>query len=212
MWNSRKCLLAFGIAGLAILPMQAGAWGGFRGGGFHAGAGGFTTWHHAGWGGGGFGGAYHAGYGGLTHVGYGGVTHADYGGAYHAGYGGGAYYHPAYPAAPMPVAGHPPPPAGGCWGCVSGYGAGAVAAAGAVGLAAGAAIGSAVADDSSPTVVVQQPVVVSGPAIGTEVVALPGDCSSAFANDTTYYNCGSTYYQPHFGSNGVYYTVVAKPF
>ncbi len=65
MWNSRKCLLAFGIAGLAILPMQAGAWGGFRGGGFHAGAGGFTTWHHAGWGGGGFGGAYHAGYGGA---------------------------------------------------------------------------------------------------------------------------------------------------
>ena len=25
-------------------------------------------------------------------------------------------------------------------------------------------------------------------------------------------NCGSAYYQPHFGSNGVYYTVVANPF
>ena len=117
------------VAGLSILPVQANAW---RGGGFHAGAGGFTSWHHAGYGGGGFGGAYHAGYGGVTHVGYGGVTHVDYGGAYHAGYGGGAYYHPAYPA-------------GGCWGCTSGYSAGAVSAAGVVGLAAGAAIGSAAA-------------------------------------------------------------------
>jgi hypothetical protein len=194
----RKQLLILAIAGLSILPVQANAWrGGGFGGGFHAGAGGFTSWHHAGWGGGGFGGAYHAGYGGVTHVGYGGVTHVGYGDAYHAGYGGGAYYHPAYAA-------------GGCWGCTSGYSAGAVAAAGAVGLAAGAAIGSAAA---SPTVVVQQPVYVSGPAIGSEVVALPGSgCTSTFTGGSTYYQCGSSYYQPHFGSNGVYYTVVANPF
>jgi hypothetical protein len=32
------------------------------------------------------------------------------------------------------------------------------------------------------------------------------------ANGIRYYNCGSGYYQPHFGSNGVYYTVVANPF
>ncbi len=38
------------VAGLSILPVQANAW---RGGGFHAGAGGFTSWHHAGYGGGG---------------------------------------------------------------------------------------------------------------------------------------------------------------
>lgn len=195
MRNYRKQILALGMAGLIILPVQAHAWGGFRGGGFHAGAGGFTTWHHAGWGGGGFGGAYHAGYGGVTHVGYGGVTHVGYGGAYHAGYGGGAYYHPAYPA-------------GGCWGCTTGYSAGAVAAAGVVGLAAGAALGSA----ASSTTVVQQPVYVSGPALGTEVVGLPGGCNSVSANGITYYNCGSSYYQPHFGSNGVYYTVVADPF
>ena len=171
MRNYRKQILALGMAGLIILPVQADAWGGFRGGGFHAGAGGFTTWHHAGWGGGGF------------------------GGAYHAGYGGGAYYHPAYPA-------------GGCWGCTTGYSAGAVAAAGVVGLAAGAALGSA----ASSTTVVQQPVYVSGPALGTEVVGLPGGCNSVSANGITYYNCGSSYYQPHFGSNGVYYTVVADPF
>ncbi|MCC8992092.1 MAG: hypothetical protein LM550_00015 [Candidatus Contendobacter sp.] len=188
----KRLLVVLAVAGLSILPVQTNAW---RGGGFHAGAGGFTSWHHAGYGGGGFGGAYHAGYGGVTHVGYGGVTHVGYGGAYHAGYGGGAYYHPAYAA-------------GGCWGCVSN--AGAVAAAGVVGLAAGAAIGSAAA--SSPTVVVQQPVYVTGPAIGSEVFALPGGCSSVSANGITYYNCGSAYYQPHFGSNGVYYTVVSSPF
>lgn len=196
MQNYRKHLSILGMVGLSVLPLQADAWGGFRGGGgFHAGAGGFTSWHHAGWGGGGFGGAYHAGYGGVTHVGYGGVTHVGYGGAYHAGYGGGAYYHPAYPTY-----------AGGCWGCA---GAGAVAAAGVVGLAAGAAIGSA----ASSTTVVQQPVYVTGPAVGTEVLALPGGgCNSVSANGITYYNCGSAYYRPHFGSNGVYYTVVANPF
>jgi hypothetical protein len=187
----QKHILVLVIAGLSILPLSAHAWrGGFRGGGFHAGAGGFTSWHHAGWGGGGFGGAYHAGYGGVTHVGYGGVTHVGYGGAYHAGYHGGAYYHPAYAA-------------GGCWGCVSGYSAGAVAAAGAVGLAVGAAIDSAAA---------QQPVYVNEPAIGSEVVGLPGGCNSVNANGVRYYHCGEAYYQPHFGSNGVYYTVVANPF
>jgi len=79
---------------------------------------------------------------------------------------------------------------------LTGHRAGAVTAAGAVGLAAGAAA-------ASPTVVVQQPVYVTGPAIGTEVVALPGGCNSVSANGITYYNCGSAYYQPHFGGNGV---------
>jgi len=211
MRNYRKHLLILGMAGLSILSVQAHAWrGGGFGGGFHAGAGGFTAWHGAGWGGGGFGGAYRAGWGGVTHVGYGGVTHVDYGGAYHAGYGGGAYYHPPYPPGAHPPPPPAPYPAGGCWGCTTGYSAGAVAAAGAVGLAAGAALGSAAA---SPAVVVQQPVYVSGPAIGTEVVALPGGgCTSTFTGGSTYYQCGSSYYQPHFGSNGVYYTVVANPF
>lgn len=188
-----KRLLLLMIAGFAILPLQAGAWVGYHGGGFHAGAGGFTSWHHGGWGGGAWGGATHVGYGGVTHVGYGGATHVGYGGVYHAGYGG-AYYHPAY--------------GGGCWGCVSN--AGAVAAAGVVGLAAGAAIGSAAA--SSPTVVVQQPVYVTGPSIGTETLSLPGGCSSTAVNGVQYYNCGGSFYQPHFGSNGVYYTVVPNPF
>jgi hypothetical protein len=58
-----------------------------------------------------------------------------------------------------------------------------------------------------------EPVYVTGPAIGSEVFALPGGgCNSVSANGIRYYNCGSAYYQPHFGSNGVYYTVVANPF
>ncbi len=188
-----------GATALALLPLQAGAWGGFRGGGgFHAGPAGFTSWHSAGWGGGGWGGAYHAGDGGITHVGYGGVTHVGYDDTAHAGWGdtwsgayhGGTYYHPAYAG-------------GGCWGCV---GAGTAAAAGVVGLATGAALGAAAENAWS------QPVAYAGPAIGAEVMALPGGCESTFSGGTRYYNCGGTYYQPHFGSNGVYYTVVPAPF
>jgi hypothetical protein len=195
----RTQLLAIGLAGLTVLPMQAGAWGGFRGGdGFHEGAGGFTSWHSAGWGGGGWGGAYHAGGGGVTHVGYGGVTHVGfddsahvgYGGAWGGAYHGGAYYHPAYTG-------------GGCWGCVNP--AGAAAVAGVAGLAAGAAIGSAENAWSTP-------VAYAAPALGSTVLALPGGCSSVFANGSRYYNCGSAYYQPQFGGNGVYYTVVPAPY
>jgi hypothetical protein len=119
---------------------------------------------------------------------------AAWGGGWHGGYHAVPVYH------------------GGCWGCVAGASAGAVAAAGVVGLAAGAAIGSAAASASSPTVVVQQPVYVTAPGIGSTVVSLPGDCTSATVNGTRYYGCGSTYYQPHFGNSGVYYTVVPNPF
>jgi hypothetical protein len=96
----------------------------------------------------------------------------------------------------------------GCWGCA----AGAAAAAGAVGLAAGAAIGSAATAASSPTVVVQQPVYVTSPAIGSTVLTLPGGCKSATVNGVRYYGCGGTYYKPHFGANSVYYTIVPNPF
>jgi hypothetical protein len=106
-------------------------------------------------------------------------------------HGGGAVYRPA------------PVYHGGCWGC-------AAATAGAVGLAAGAAVGAAAA--STPSVVVQQPVYVTSPSVGATVVTLPGGCTGATVNGTRYYGCGGTYYQPHFGSNGVYYTVVPNPF
>jgi hypothetical protein len=158
-----KRLLIPVLAGLSILPLQAGAWVGFHGGGFVRGPhGGTAAWHRGGWGG-----AWH-------------------GGVYH---GATVYHH-------------------GCWGCATG----AAVAAGAVGLAAGAAIGSAAVAASTPSVVVQQPVYVSSPSIGTQVVTLPGNCTDAVVTGVTYYKCGGTFYQPSFGSNGVYYTVVSNPF
>lgn len=120
---------------------------------------------------------------------------------YHGGLAG-----PRFAARP-PVRAPLPVYHGGCWGCA----AGAAAAAGAVGLAAGAAVGAAAAASDAP-VVVQQPVYVSAPAIGSVVVTLPGNCTSATVNGTRYYRCDGTFYKPHFGSNGVYYTVVPNPF
>jgi hypothetical protein len=143
------------LAGLAVLPLEAGAWIGYHGGGFVRGPeGGVAAWHRGGW-------------------------------------GGAAVVHP--------YAG--PVYRGGCWGCVGG--------AAAVGLAAGAAIGAAA---SSPAVVVQQPVYVSTPSVGSTVVSLPGGCKEATVGGTRYYGCAGTYYRPHFGANGVYYTVVPNPF
>lgn len=165
----RTRLLAPLMAGLSILPMQAGAWVHYGGGGFvHGPDGGTAAWHRGGWAGGGWG--YH------------GTTVVHTGGVYH----------------------------GGCWGCAD---TGAVVAAGAVGLAAGAAIGAAAAASTSPTtVVVQQPVVVSTPAIGSTVLSLPGGCRGATVNGIQYYECGGSYYKPLFDSSGVEYRVVPNPF
>jgi len=133
-------------------------------------------------------------------VGYhgGGFVRGPMGGtaAWHRGGWGGAAWHGA------------PVYHGGCWGCA----AGAAAAAGAVGLAAGAAIGSAATAASTPVVAVPQPVYVASPPIGTQVVSLPGQCTSAQVSGATYYKCGDVFYKPRFGSNGVYYTVVSNPF
>lgn len=62
-------------------------------------------------------------------------------------------------------------------------------------------------------VVVQQPtyVVAAGLPIGSQVAGLPGGSTSSLVNGVTYYQNGSTWYQPQFGSSGVYYLVVASP-
>jgi hypothetical protein len=105
---------------------------------------------------------------------------------------------------------------GGCVGC----GAGVAAIAG---LVTGAIIGAAVAGSSSPPpevietpppVVIQAPppVVYAGPPIGSEVAMLPPGCGNANVNGVTYYTCSGIWYQPFFGGNGVYYTVVPQPY
>lgn len=172
-----KRLIVPVLAGLSILPLQAGAWVHYHGGGFaHGPRGGAAVWHRGGW-----------------------------------GFHGAALYHrpPVRPVPPVHPVPPPRPPVyhGGCWGCAPG----AAAAAGAVGLAAGAAIGSAAAA-STPTTVIQQPVYVASPTIGSTVLTLPSGCTSAMVNGVRYYGCGGTYYKPHFGSNSVYYTVVPNPF
>jgi hypothetical protein len=96
----------------------------------------------------------------------------------------------------------------GCYGCGA-----------AVGAVAGLAVGAAVADASRPTVVVQQPVVVQpapyvvqgGMPLGTQIAALPGGARSMVVNGVNFYQYGSTWYKPYFGSSGVYYEVVPAP-
>ena len=58
----------------------------------------------------------------------------------------------------------------------------------------------------STTVVVQQ-----GPAVGAMVSALPDGCQLMTLNGKTYYQCGSTWYKPTFGADGVDYKVVPVP-
>ena len=114
-----------------------------------------------------------------------------------------------------------------CW--HGGYSCGGVStgtavAAGLAGLATGALIGSAAARANQPAYVVAPtpvypapyyaapPVVVPPMAmIGSIYYSLPPGAQSANINGTQYYVLGNTYYRPFFGSNGVYYEVVANP-
>ena len=106
-----------------------------------------------------------------------------------------------------------------------GVSTGTAVAAGMAGLATGALIGSAVAHANTPAVVVAPTPVVVAPAyyaappvvvpptaaIGSIYTTLPAGAQSASINGAQYYVLGSTYYKPCFGSNGVYYEVVANP-
>ncbi len=122
---------------------------------------------------------------------YGGTTEAKYGdGAVHTGPYGATY------ATPVAV---PYYSAGGCYGCA--------AAAGAV---VGAAAGAAAASTSATNVTV----VTGAPAtyvMGTNYATLPGGCTQNSVGGSTYYLCGTTWFQPSYGANGVYYRVVGSP-
>ena len=114
-----------------------------------------------------------------------------------------------------------------CWHrgyACGGVSTGTAVAAGFAGLATGALIGSAAARARQPTYVVAPtpvyvapsyvapPVVVPAvAAIGSIYNSLPPGAKSANINGTEYYVLGNTYYRPYFGSNGVYYEVVANP-
>ncbi len=132
-------------------------------------------------------------YGGSTEGRVGdGVEHTNvYGGTTEARYGDGAYHTTPYGATtgvyPAPVA-VPYYSGAGCYGC---------AAAGAV---VGAAAGAAAASAASGSYV-----------MGTNYATLPAGCTKNNVNGSTYYLCGTTWFQPSYGANGVYYRVVSSP-
>lgn len=95
---------------------------------------------------------------------------------------------------------------------VNGYGWGDNAVAG---LVVGTALGAVAVGAAQPeTVVVEQPVqtiVQQGPAIGTELAALPAGSTATNVGGTLYYQNNNIWYRPYFGGSGVYYQVVQPP-
>ena len=181
MKATRNCLVGVAMAALLAFPVQDA-----------------DAWVHRGWGGVSAGrvgeGWAHAGWGGVSagRVGEGWTHEGRYGGAY--GYHGNVTaVHNTYVTGVY----H----GDDCWNC-------GAAAAAVGGLAIGAAAGAAAARAAQPstTVVVQQ-----GPAVGTTVSSLPDGCQLMTVNGKTYYQCGSTWYKPTFGSDGVAYKVVNVP-
>ncbi len=82
----------------------------------------------------------------------------------------------------------------------------------AVGVTAGAVAGSVARSSaypypsSSSTVVVTPPPAAPAPPAGM-VTTLPPGCVSSGGK----YQCGSVWYQPYFGGNGVYYQAIPPP-
>jgi hypothetical protein len=115
-------------------------------------------------------------------------------GGYRGGFVAVGGFHPVY---------HPAYVSGGCYGC-------AAAAGAVVGMAVGAAIASSA---PPPAVYVQQPTYVAqgNLPIGTQVATVPAGSNSIVVKGTHYYQHGATWYQPFFGSSGVYYQVVPAP-
>jgi hypothetical protein len=52
---------------------------------------------------------------------------------------------------------------------------------------------------------------VTAAVIGSVVNTLPPSCTTAITNGITYYQCGSTWYQPQYAGSNVTYVVVNPP-
>jgi len=181
MKATRDYLIGAALAVMAAIPAQEA-----------------SAWVHRGWGGVSAGRVGE----GWAHAGWGGVTEGKAGeGWAHEGYYGGAAYgyhgdvttvHNTYVTGAYPTSS--------CWNC-------GAAAAAVGGLAIGAAAGAAAASAAQPTTVVVQ----QGPAVGSIVSSLPDSCQLMTVNGKTYYQCGSIWYKPTFGADGVDYKVVNVP-
>ena len=102
---------------------------------------------------------------------------------------------------------------GGGWGGGWGYGAADDALAG---MMMGTMIGAAASQPSTvvveqPTTTVVQQVVPAAVSVGAQVTTLPGVCSAVNVNNIMAYQCGTSWYRPYFGANGVYYQAVSPP-
>jgi hypothetical protein len=99
-----------------------------------------------------------------------------------------------------------------CSNC-GGWSTAGAAAGAAVGMAAGAAVASAntAATSSAYAAGYSAGAVNTAYAIGAIYATLPAGCVASSVHGTTYYQCSTTWFQPSYGANGVYYRVVPTP-
>ena len=100
-----------------------------------------------------------------------------------------------------------------CYNCGGWSTAGAAAAGAAVGMAAGAAVASAntaaaTSSAYSAGYALARPTRVCH---GRDLCDAAGRLRHLHRPGTTYYQCGTTWFQPSYGANGVYYRVVPTP-
>jgi hypothetical protein len=85
----------------------------------------------------------------------------------------------------------------------------------AVGAVAGALVTSAANNNhDDTTTVVYSPaasIPTGAPALGIVVSGLPGGCSDVTVDRSTFQQCGSVWFQPHYVGSALQYTVVAAP-
>jgi hypothetical protein len=196
---------ALGVAALAVAslpPRPAEAW-------FHAGGGSWSAsnWRGSASGGGGSWSASNR-WGGTASGGGGSWTATNRYGTTASGHYTGGYYGAYHPPVVVNHYG------AGCYNCGGWSAGGAALAAGAVGVAAGAAIGAAGASAASANAYAAG--VAAGAAapvyaVGGIYPALPGGCHVMTTPSGTFYACGSTWFSPAYGANGVYYRVVPAP-
>ena len=168
---------------------------------------------------------------GATHTNtYGGSTSAAYGeGAYHTtSYGATTAYHPTtsyygyHPSTTVNYYGSTCANVNG-WAAAAAVTGAAVATTAAVSANAAVATSNAYNSGYNAGATTGQPVVVNNQqqaqpvtasySVGQVVATLPpgGITSTATVQGATYYQCGSTWFSPNFGANGVYYRVVPAP-
>jgi hypothetical protein len=83
------------------------------------------------------------------------------------------------------------------------------------GLAAGATIGAAAASANTASAYAAG-IAAGASARPTYIVnnvypALPSGCTYSYTAGSAYYHCGTAWFSPYYGANGMYYRVVTGP-